>query len=124
MSAQQRSLAEQELARTHARYRAELARVDVNDTNHANAVAYERACALLAGGIVWNDLSPTQWLLVVPGQWNGCNVGRFWEKLIGPYERNKGLFEAAVANRPTAREIYESARKKLEAKRAKRQRVD
>ena len=69
MSAPSRELADRELGRTHARYRAELARVDVRASNRDNALAYERACALLAGGLVWADLSPTQWELVVPGRW-------------------------------------------------------
>ena len=62
-------LAARELARTHARYRAELARVDVAATNRDNAAAYERACALRVGGVVWGDLSPTQFELVVPRAW-------------------------------------------------------
>ena len=63
------ALAARELARTHARYRAELARVDVTATNRDNATAYERACALRVGGVVWGDLSPTQFELVVPRAW-------------------------------------------------------
>lgn len=80
-------LAARELARTHARYRAELARVDLAASNRDNAVAYERACALRVGGVVWGDMSPTQFELVVPNAWhdrrdNGIDVVTLDRKLV------------------------------------------